>query len=212
MARSLFSQDKGYGSKPYKSNYNLVTPWRAIASASYVFREIKDTRKQRAFLSADIEYVNYKGSYGNTNLDFNCMIGAKYWKSLGRNICQFVSSSAVPISSTGSHNKRYRWGFQDMSSGYGFQNVYGISDETSTGSPGFYSYHATGGWGLTTYDNDQDVNGGNCSTYYNNAPWWYGGCWDGNAWGGMGNGYADAYFWSGSGGDYFNYGAIYIGG
>jgi hypothetical protein len=45
-----------------KSNYNLVTPWRAIASASYVFREIKDTRKQRAFLSADIEYVNYKGS------------------------------------------------------------------------------------------------------------------------------------------------------
>ena len=45
-----------------KSNYNLVTPWRAIASASYVFREIKDTRKQRAFLSADIEYVNYRGS------------------------------------------------------------------------------------------------------------------------------------------------------
>lgn len=45
-----------------KSNYNLVTPWRAIASASYVFREIKDTRKQRAFVSADIEYVNYKGS------------------------------------------------------------------------------------------------------------------------------------------------------
>lgn len=47
---------------PGKSNYNLVTPWRAIASASYVFREIKDTRKQRAFLSADIEYVNYRGS------------------------------------------------------------------------------------------------------------------------------------------------------
>jgi hypothetical protein len=28
----------------------------------------------------------------------------------------------------------------------------------------------------------------------------------------MGSGYADAYFWSGSGGDYHNYGAIYIGG
>lgn len=47
---------------PGKSDYNLITPWRAIVSASYVFREIKDTRRQRAFISADIEYVNYRGS------------------------------------------------------------------------------------------------------------------------------------------------------
>lgn len=45
-----------------KSEYRLVTPWRAIVSASFVFREIKDTRRQRAFLSADLEYVNYRGS------------------------------------------------------------------------------------------------------------------------------------------------------
>ena len=43
-------------------NYSILTPWRAIASASYVFREINDTRKQRAFISADIEYVNYRGA------------------------------------------------------------------------------------------------------------------------------------------------------
>lgn len=42
--------------------YNLLTPWRAIASGSYVFREVHDTRKQRAFISADIEYVNYRGA------------------------------------------------------------------------------------------------------------------------------------------------------
>ena len=42
--------------------YSTLTPWRAIASGSYVFREIKDTRKQRAFISADIEYVNYRGA------------------------------------------------------------------------------------------------------------------------------------------------------
>lgn len=42
--------------------YDLVTPWRAIASASYVFREASDTRRQRAFVSADIEYVNYRGA------------------------------------------------------------------------------------------------------------------------------------------------------
>lgn len=42
--------------------YNLVTPWRALVSASYVFNEVKDVRKQRAFISADIEFVNYRGA------------------------------------------------------------------------------------------------------------------------------------------------------
>lgn len=50
--------------------YYLVTPWRAIASASYVFREVGDVRKQRAFISADIEYVNYRGSrFSSINQD-----------------------------------------------------------------------------------------------------------------------------------------------
>ncbi len=47
---------------PGKSEYNLITPYRAIVSASYVFREVKDTRRQKAFISADLEYVNYRGS------------------------------------------------------------------------------------------------------------------------------------------------------
>ena len=47
---------------PGERKYNMVTPWRAIVSASYVFREISDTRKQRAFISADLEYVNYPGA------------------------------------------------------------------------------------------------------------------------------------------------------
>ncbi len=47
---------------PGKRKYDMITPWRAIVSASYVFREISDTRRQRAFLSADVEYVNYRGA------------------------------------------------------------------------------------------------------------------------------------------------------
>ena len=47
---------------PGTRQYNIIKPWRAIASASYVFREVSNTKKQRAFLSADIEYVNYKGA------------------------------------------------------------------------------------------------------------------------------------------------------
>ncbi len=45
-----------------KRKYSLVTPWRALVSASYVFREINDTRRQRAFISADLEYVNYRAA------------------------------------------------------------------------------------------------------------------------------------------------------
>lgn len=42
--------------------YTLITPFRAIASASYVFREVENTKQQRAFVSADVEYVNYRGA------------------------------------------------------------------------------------------------------------------------------------------------------
>lgn len=41
------------------TKYSSTTPWKAIVSGSYVFREINDTRRQRAFITADIEYVGY---------------------------------------------------------------------------------------------------------------------------------------------------------
>ncbi len=43
-------------------SYTLVTPYKAIASVSYVLREVEDVTKQRGFLTADVEYVNYKSS------------------------------------------------------------------------------------------------------------------------------------------------------
>lgn len=50
------------GGKPGESEYNLITPWRAIASVSYVFGGNSDTRQQHGFFSADLEYVNYRGA------------------------------------------------------------------------------------------------------------------------------------------------------
>lgn len=44
------------------TRYTATTPWKLVMSASYVFREINDTRKQRAFITADIEYIGYAGS------------------------------------------------------------------------------------------------------------------------------------------------------
>ena len=44
------------------SDYLLFSPWKAMVSGSYVFREVNDTRKQRAFISADIEYIGYRNA------------------------------------------------------------------------------------------------------------------------------------------------------
>jgi hypothetical protein len=59
--KTASSNDLNSG-KMGQRKYDMITPWRAIASASYVFREISDTRQQRAFISADLEYVNYRGA------------------------------------------------------------------------------------------------------------------------------------------------------
>jgi len=53
--------------QPGQSRYFQTTPFKAILSASYVFREVSNVKRQRAFVSADIEYVNYKGSKFSSN-------------------------------------------------------------------------------------------------------------------------------------------------
>lgn len=45
-----------------EARYMQSSPWRVLLSGSYVFREVSDVRRQRGFISADIEYVNHKGS------------------------------------------------------------------------------------------------------------------------------------------------------
>ena len=46
--------------QPGESKYTMLTPWKVLVSGSYVFREIEDVRKQKGFVTADIEYVDYK--------------------------------------------------------------------------------------------------------------------------------------------------------
>ncbi|MDB5201368.1 MAG: hypothetical protein JWQ27_777 [Ferruginibacter sp.] len=50
------------GGSPGKNKYMQMSPWRAILSASYVFREVENVKRQRAFISADVEYINHGGS------------------------------------------------------------------------------------------------------------------------------------------------------
>jgi hypothetical protein len=65
-----------------------MTPMRFIASASYVIREIQDVRRQRGFLTADIEYVPYGMSAYFTDSENGSLDQASvdYLKSLNRAI------------------------------------------------------------------------------------------------------------------------------
>lgn len=44
---------------PGESKYSMLTPWKVLISGSYVFREVADVRKQKGFITADIEYTGY---------------------------------------------------------------------------------------------------------------------------------------------------------
>ncbi len=48
--------------QPGEFQYSFLNPWRVMGGISYVFREVNDVTKQRAFLSADVEYLNYASS------------------------------------------------------------------------------------------------------------------------------------------------------
>ena len=74
-----------------ENTYSLNSPAKIMISGSYVFREVEDIRRQKGFITADIEYTNYKwmnyGPYrretnGNTDkapfIPFNEAIDATY--------------------------------------------------------------------------------------------------------------------------------------
>ncbi len=71
-------------SQPGKSHYAQNTPFKAILSASYVFREIENVKKQRAFISVDIEYVNHRGSKFNSENEEPTDDEKNYYKALNK--------------------------------------------------------------------------------------------------------------------------------
>lgn len=148
--------------------------------------------------------------------DYSVWVGLNGWNAIasannaGRNVVYYVSGSKVNLGDIGSHSRRSRWKWSGWNSAYSWNNANSLVNEVGGSTPGFWYYHISNGYNFTTTDNDQDGYGANCSNLYNGMPWWYGACWDGSFWGGPQSGYANAPFWTGSGGDYYNYGAIYV--
>ena len=67
---------------PGEAKYVQTTPFKAMISASYVFRETENVKKQRAFISADIEYVHHRGSRFNSNNEEPTEGEKRYYKEL----------------------------------------------------------------------------------------------------------------------------------
>ncbi len=75
------------GGEDAEFQYWYFTPYRVMVSGSYVLREVEDVRNQKGFITADIEYVNYKASSFTTSPDGdNSSTTKEYLKSLNRAI------------------------------------------------------------------------------------------------------------------------------
>lgn len=150
--------------------------------------------------------------------EINCWVGLDYWQYLGgRKTANKITTVQFMAGTNGTelhgtHTERIRWQFNGFTSTGGFSGVSLVSLELDTngwGNSGMYSYVANGR-NLTTYDKDQDTYSSNCSTFYNNNPFWYGSCWSGNIFAG-GSGYIDGPYWTSSSSTYSQqYCGVYI--
>ncbi len=71
-----------------ESKYLQTSPWKAIVSASYVFKEIENVKKQKGFISADIEYVNHKSSRFNSDAETPTENEKTYYNALNKVVKQ----------------------------------------------------------------------------------------------------------------------------
>lgn len=67
-----------------QSKYTMLTPWKVLVSGSYVFREIENVKQQKGFITADIEYVNHKGSNFYSANEAPTPEEKSYYKSLNQ--------------------------------------------------------------------------------------------------------------------------------
>lgn len=72
--------------------YDLSSPWRLIASGAYVINEVADVRKQRGFISADIEYVTY-GSTRFRNAEQNTIEDEQFFDAVNTVVKEYYKGA-----------------------------------------------------------------------------------------------------------------------
>jgi hypothetical protein len=82
VAHFTVSSQRFTNGKAGEAKYVQSTPFKAIISASYVFREVKDVTRQKGFISADIEYVQHRGSRFSSDNETVTAAEKTYYKAL----------------------------------------------------------------------------------------------------------------------------------
>ncbi len=67
-----------------ESKYLQNNAWRVIGSASYVFREVENVKRQKGFVTADVEYVHHKGSRFSSDNEQPTDQEKAYYKNLNQ--------------------------------------------------------------------------------------------------------------------------------
>ncbi len=67
-----------------ESKYMQSNAWKVIGSASYVFREVENVKRQKGFITADVEYVHHKGSRFSSDNEQPTAAEKAYYKSLNQ--------------------------------------------------------------------------------------------------------------------------------
>jgi hypothetical protein len=71
-----------------ESKYTQFTPWRFILSGAYVFRELENVKKQKGFVSADIEYVAHGAGRFRSDNEEPTEEEKDYYKALNKVVKQ----------------------------------------------------------------------------------------------------------------------------
>ena len=75
---------------PLESRYNITTPWKFMASGTYLFNPGNDVAVQGGFVTADVEYVNY-ASMAFHDADNN-LEAKKYYSQLNQDVKNLYKS------------------------------------------------------------------------------------------------------------------------
>jgi hypothetical protein len=152
-----------------------------------------------------VNSVNLNGSLSSDITTFDIFLGVRNWNLLGTVARLDMGSSPSSLS----HRAYYDFSLNEGNFYSLVMSNESITIQTEgTASPGMFTYHNSRP--LTTRDADHDAYGTNCSNNSGQSAWWYGACWSGSFWGGGGQAFQDAPYWTGNGTEYFNYGSIWM--
>ncbi len=150
-----------------------------------------------------VSAVNLNGTLNTTLVGFDLFLAVGAWEAIGTTMRLETGSSPTVLT----HQATYPFSL-DESDSYALTMGSGSVTVGAT-EPGFKTYSAALNLKLSAKDVDNDQIGSDCAVL-TGYPWWYGACWSGSFWGGRLGGYQDRAYWTGSGADFHEWGAIWV--